>query len=181
MSTSLQEILFFLEMFYGQWADLWLNCCNIRTEWLASTHTHTHTISGGHIPQCWMNVFSCYWSAPAVIGWHRVEWLLRPSERAVFHLLIYLFIFLPKRIEFKCNAYTICRAHWPNNPKCNPLHVLPCVRAANKSGFIFRRECTASVYTHAALDGEPTLNHLMTGLTHCDGHKFLLHKQKTRY
>lgn len=57
----------------------------------AQNDLHPHTISGGHIPQCWMNVFSSYWSVPAVIGWHWMDWLVRSSKLAVFCFCFFCF------------------------------------------------------------------------------------------
>lgn len=142
---------------------------------LAQNDFRPHSIRGGHIPQCWMNVFSSHWSVPAVIGWHRMGWPVRSSKLAVFFCF-----FLPKVIQLKCNAYTIWRTHWPNNPKCNPLHVLP-VRAQPVNQALFLEGNVRRQRTHMLLLIKPTLDHHMTGLMHCDTHKFLLHKQKTRY
>lgn len=139
----------------------------------AQNDLRPHTISGGHIPQCWMNVFSFYWSVPAIIGWHRMEWLFCSSKLVVFCIFA-------KTDLVQVQCLHNLRRHWPNNPKCNPLHVLPVwAQPINQALFLegnVRRQCT-----HMLLLIKPILNHHMTGLMHCDTHKFLLHKQKTRY
>lgn len=133
-------------MFYGQRADLRLNCCNICTEWLCVRALSAGAAFHSAESMC-LAAIEVFQQREDGMG---CQWLLRSSQTCS------VFVSLPKLIWLKCNAYTIWGAHWPNNPKCNRLHVLPRVSAANKSGFIFRRECTASVYTHAALDKSRT-------------------------